>query len=43
MAEAPHRSSPAFNFKLAITQMVQRNVGPLLKGARHDPGTVAAD
>jgi len=30
MAEAPHPNSPAFNFKLAITQMVQRNGSDLL-------------
>src|SRR6266852_5993083 len=30
MAEAPHSSSPAFNFKAAITHMVQRNGSDLL-------------
>jgi twitching motility protein PilT len=30
MAEAPHANAPAFNFKLAITQMVQRNGSDLL-------------
>src|SRR2546422_2465434 len=30
MADAPHAGSPAFNFKSAITQMVQRNGSDLL-------------